>query len=247
MSRTLLASSALWTQCLRMPSGPSRGVLRQLATSSSQLPEDFRFYPTFFTLQEQCILLRAALKKLDSMESGKSRRRRREYLRSNPPKATAGSVQDLFLPDEYYDFQEGHFDGVIKRYREMHVTSWPEDVPEVLPLLDRLQELHPSEDTQTHILHLASDGEILPHVDNVEASGKWILGVSLGDERTLRLESASSGKCHEIPLPSGSVYIQKDAVRYEYRHSILGKPDAASHGRQRLSIMIRDRIASQQP
>ncbi len=60
--------------------------------------------------------------------------------------------------------RQGHFDGVIKRYREMHVTSWPEDVPEVLPLLDRLQEIHPSEDTQTHILHLASDGEILVRV-----------------------------------------------------------------------------------
>ncbi|KAI0724049.1 hypothetical protein C8T65DRAFT_628320 [Cerioporus squamosus] len=244
MSRALLASSALWAPCLRLQSRPPRAAFRQLATSGSQYPEDFKFYPSFFTFQEQCILLRAALKKLDSMESGKSRRRRREYLRSNPPKVTTDSVQDLFLPDEYYDFQEGHFDGVIKRYREMHVTSWPEDVPEVLPLLDRLKDIHPSQDTQTHVLHLASDGEILPHVDNVEASGKWILGVSLGDERTLRLDNASSGKRYEISLPSGSVYLQKDAVRYEYQHSILGKPDA---GRQRLSIMIRDRIASQQP
>ncbi|RPD66321.1 hypothetical protein L226DRAFT_609180 [Lentinus tigrinus ALCF2SS1-7] len=251
MSRTLLASNALWTHCLRLRSAPSRGAFRQLATSGSQYPDDYRFYPTFFIFQEQCILLKAALKKLDSMESGKARRRRREYLRSSPPTATPRSVQDLFLPDEYYDFQEarGHFDGVIKRYREMHVTSWPEDMPEVLPLLDRLKEIHLNQDTQTHILHLASDGEILPHVDNVEASGKWILGVSLGDERTLRLDNASSGKRYEIALPSGSVYIQKDAVRYEYQHSILGKSGgtgAADCRRQRLSIMIRDRIASQQ-
>lgn len=38
---------------------------------------------------------------------------------------------------------------------------------------------------------------------------KWILGVSLGDERTLRLDSTTSGKRYELPLPSGSVYIQK--------------------------------------
>lgn len=50
---------------------------------------------------------------------------------------------------------------MIKRYREMHVTSWPEDVPEVIPLLERLRAIHPEQDTQTHILHLASDGEIL--------------------------------------------------------------------------------------
>lgn len=88
--------------------------------------------------------------------------------------------------------RQGHFDGVIKRYREMHVTAWPDDMPEVIPLLERLGRIHPNQDTQTHILHLASDGVILvgrlcvigagitfpntpaspqPHVDNVEASG----------------------------------------------------------------------------
>ena len=56
---------------------------------------------------------------------------------------------------------QGHFDGVIKQYRETHVTSWPEDIPEVVPLLQRLGTIHPHQDTQTHIIHLASDGVIL--------------------------------------------------------------------------------------
>ncbi|KAI0831495.1 hypothetical protein BC628DRAFT_1415985 [Trametes gibbosa] len=205
--------------------------------SSARLPRDFAFYPDFFTAREQCTLLRAALRKLDSMEGTRFRRRRKEFLRTSPG-AQDARVQALFLPDELYDFQEGHFDGVIKYYREMHVTSWPEDMPELPPLLERLRELHPEQDTQTHILHLASGGAILPHVDNVEASGSWILGVSLGDERLLRLENSSSPKeSYELPLPSGSVYVQRDSIRYNYQHSILAKP----HGRQRLSIMIRDR------
>ncbi|KAI1794536.1 hypothetical protein LXA43DRAFT_109549 [Ganoderma leucocontextum] len=221
---------------------------RRLGTQVTQLHPGFTIYPNFFTEDEQCALLRASLKKLDSMESGKFRRRRREFLRNSPSQPSADPVQALFLPDEFYEFQEGHFDGVIKQYRETHVTSWPEDIPEVFPLLDRLRtiHLHQLEDTQTHIIHLASDGVILPHVDNVEASGTWILGVSLGDERMLRLESSRSpGERYGFPLPSGSVYIQRDAVRYNYKHSILHHDGAQHRPReQRLSIMIRDRITS---
>ncbi|KAI0748305.1 hypothetical protein C8Q80DRAFT_731064 [Daedaleopsis nitida] len=163
---------AVWQQ--RMWTRPSCVACRHLSTPlvSRALPEDFAFFPDFFTVDEQYALLKAALRKLDGMESGRFRRRRREYLGSPSAAARASSfkspVQSLFLPDEFYDFQEGHFDGVIKRYREMHVTSWPEDVPEVIPLLERLRGIHPKQDTQTHILHLASDGQIFPHVDNVE-------------------------------------------------------------------------------
>ncbi|OSD08678.1 hypothetical protein PYCCODRAFT_1380442 [Trametes coccinea BRFM310] len=216
---------------------------RRQSTRTAALPQDFEFHPDFFAADEQRTLLKAALRKLDSMESGRFRRMRKEFLRKSPPSSNSAEdpVQALFLPDESYDFQEGHFDGVINRYREMHVTSWPEDIPELPPLLERLRQIHPDQDTQTHILHLASDGEILPHVDNIEASGTWILGVSLGDERVLRLEDPSAPEeRYEISLPSGSVYLQRDTVRYNYQHSILKKIG----GRQRLSIMIRDRRAA---
>jgi alkylated DNA repair protein alkB family protein 7 len=42
--------------------------------------------------------------------------------------------------------------------------------------------------TTTHALHLSPTGKIDPHVDNVDASGSVIIGVSLGAERVLRLE-----------------------------------------------------------
>ena len=51
---------------------------------------------------------------------------------------------------------------------------------------------------------------IKPHVDNTEASGSWILGVSLGSLRGLRLENVEdSSDTFEMTLPSGSVYIQR--------------------------------------
>jgi alkylated DNA repair protein alkB family protein 7 len=54
------------------------------------------------------------------------------------------------------------------------------------------------------------DGEILPHVDNIASSGRWIMGVSLGSERVLRLEHVDQKHNPlELVLPSGSLYIQR--------------------------------------
>lgn len=92
----------------------------------------------------------------------------------------------------------------------MHLTSWPEEVEGLSSVLERLYALCPTQNVQTHLLHLAAHGYILPHIDNVHASGIWILGVSLGNERILHLESAgSSPSSLEVPLPSGSAYIQR--------------------------------------
>ncbi|KDQ60664.1 hypothetical protein JAAARDRAFT_55397 [Jaapia argillacea MUCL 33604] len=210
----------------------------------------FSFIPSYFNLAEQRILLQVSLQKLNSMEGRLLRKRRKVFEASRVPVVAPVSIEDIFLPDEYYQFEEGHFDGVIKNYREMHITSWPEaEVEGLSPILNRLKALYPSTDTQTHLLHLASDGEILPHVDNLSASGSWIMGVSLGAERILRLEQVASDSNHvdifEMPLPSGSVYIQKDFLRYHHQHAILksGLIDGRMiGGGQRLSILIRDRL-----
>jgi len=143
----------------------------------------------------------------------------------------------------------------------MHLMSWPtSEFSGLSPILHRLHSLLPSQDTQTHLLHLASNGEILPHVDNVDASGSWILGVSLGGDRVLRMQHCSDPeRMFEVLLRSGSVYIQKsvrsppsylfiyqyrhrDTVRFQYKHSILkhrSTGGAVVGDGQRLSIMIR--------
>lgn len=110
-----------------------------------------------------------------------------------------------------HERQQGHYDGVIRHYREMHLSSWPEDQDPGLSLvLARLRGLYPTSDIQTHLLHLSSTGEILGHVDNIEASGTWILGVSLGASRVLRMESVSYPEdSFEVLLQSGSVYLQR--------------------------------------
>ncbi|KAG0705345.1 hypothetical protein DFH29DRAFT_293496 [Suillus ampliporus] len=127
----------------------------------------------------------------------------------------------------------------------MHLSSWPEDEnPGLSFILARLRGLYPTSNIQTHLLHLSSVGEILRHVDNIEASGTWILGVSLGAARVLRMESTSNPEdFFEVLLTSGSVYLQRDSVRYDYNHSILKagsfRGSELKDG-QRVSIMVRE-------
>ncbi|KAF9453270.1 hypothetical protein P691DRAFT_793070 [Macrolepiota fuliginosa MF-IS2] len=212
----------------------------QPTTTSVCYPGGLEFWQAYFTPEEQKILLRASLHKLDMSESIKSRKRRRAYLKSSPENALEPTdLQGIFLPDECYEFQEGHYDGVIRHYREMHLAAWPEAEFESLSsVLKRLYALCPSQNVQTHLLHLGTRGYILPHIDNIHASGTWILGVSLGNERLLHLKPVRGGPPFELILPSGSVYLQRGGVRYTYEHSIEHKP-GEDHG-QRLSIMIRD-------
>jgi len=136
------------------------------------------------------------------------------FFRFVPPGEAIAA--DLWEPAPHRG-EQGHYDGVIRRFREMRVSTWDgEDDPILKSALGRLETLYPNADaTQTHLLHLASNGEILPHVDNIGASGSWILGVSLGSERILRMEPVEDDvdgipRCpFDISLPSGSVYIQK--------------------------------------
>lgn len=96
----------------------------------------------------------------------------------------------------------------------MHVSEWPREDQSVLqPILRRLNTLIPDVETQTHLLHLDKDGEILPHIDNVGASGSWILGVSLGFSRVLRMQNQRKPfDAFDLLLPSGSVYIQRSVA-----------------------------------
>jgi alkylated DNA repair protein alkB family protein 7 len=121
-------------------------------------------------------------------------------------------------PTPSHSTSQGHFDQVIVKFRETRITQeqWP-DKENVLPILSQITSLLPPVPLQTHILHLATEGHILPHVDNVQASGSFILGVSLGAPRILRLEKvdpnpsqhANDIRVCDLLLEPGSLYIQK--------------------------------------
>ncbi|KAI6150914.1 hypothetical protein BKA82DRAFT_4121461 [Pisolithus tinctorius] len=213
---------------------------RCLSTNcNGDFPPGFTLFPSFLDTHEQRILLTAALDQLDSLESKRVRRFQKQYRILHGP-----SEADAFLPERLYTFQKGHYDNVIRDYREMHLSSWGESQTlDLSRVLNRLHTLYPSENTQTHILHLASEGEILPHIDNIFSSGRWILAVSLGAARVLRMEENTlTPKKFDVLLTSGSVYLQRDDVRYHWKHS-LTRPHGSMNtvDGQRVSIVVRDR------
>jgi alkylated DNA repair protein alkB homolog 7 len=68
---------------------------------------DFTLWPSFLSLSEQGVLLTAALQKLDFTDSTQTRRKRRKLCGSTPALSVdTNSLQDLFFPEEYYDFEK---------------------------------------------------------------------------------------------------------------------------------------------
>lgn len=76
---------------------------RQIYLKADRYPTDMSFHQDFFSAEEQRLLLVASLQKLDNTENRKVRRRQREFLASRP---AATATEDLFLPNEYYTFEE---------------------------------------------------------------------------------------------------------------------------------------------
>lgn len=86
-------------------------------TTPPALPADgdFLSFPRFFDLAEQHALLSASLRKLDAAEPRASRKRRRDFLASRrqdrqqrlpQPNDIGGVLENTFLPDELYHFEE---------------------------------------------------------------------------------------------------------------------------------------------
>ncbi|GAA6054853.1 hypothetical protein JCM3770_004108 [Rhodotorula araucariae] len=233
--------------------------------------------PAFLTSAEQDLLLQHSLRLLDSpaRTTAAGRKKRREWVKAHPEWDGRG-----FPPDEATVWEEGHFDGVIKQYREMLVREgqWGNEASPgtaLATVLDKVYALLPPPPSSSssspgsasrasppshlimHLLHLSSTGAIHPHVDNLEAFGRTIAGVSLGGARVMRFKQVSEpgdeGTSRDGPrefdvlLEPGSAYVQSEPLRTHYTHEVLEKAvweGCEVGGTQRLSIMLRDRLPS---
>lgn len=95
----------------------SRSLARSLSTlvdirgPATELPHDFNFYPGILGIQEQRILLGAALEKLNATESRQIRRHRAAVQEKQEREALEQptDILKLFLPDACYQFEEVRF------------------------------------------------------------------------------------------------------------------------------------------
>ncbi|GAA5911995.1 hypothetical protein JCM8208_006452 [Rhodotorula glutinis] len=248
--------------------------------------------PFFLSTSQHDLLLSHSLRLLDSpaRTTAAARKKRREWVKAHPgwnagrdgTGALGGGAARAarFLPDEATLWEEGHFDGVIKLYREMLVREgqWGDEAREGTPLaaaLDKVYSLLPPPASSSgppspsstsprpsppdhlilHLLHLSSRGSIAPHVDNLDAFGRTIAGVSLGGERVMRFKQVSDPgedvapalregpREFEVLLEAGSAYVQSEPLRTHYTHEVLETATWDGRrvgGTQRLSLMLRD-------
>lgn len=144
-------------------------------------------------------------------------------------------VDRFFIRKRY---EGGHFDKVITQYREVQKQArfFSEDNRQVLK---RVRDTVFPPDAQllpVHILDLAAEGEIGPHVDHVEYSGRFIVGLSLLTDAVMTLRHQHSDVLARILLPRRSLYVMVDESRYDWEHAI----PLQEKGR-RVSLLFRDR------
>ncbi|XP_032675523.1 alpha-ketoglutarate-dependent dioxygenase alkB homolog 7, mitochondrial isoform X2 [Odontomachus brunneus] len=152
---------------------------------------------------------------------------------------------DPYMMKLRYEFS--HWDNAIHGYRETEWRKWSKDNSEILNRVRKTA--FPSDMVQlslVHILDLAAEGWIKPHVDSVRFCGEIIAGLSLLSDSVMRLNLVEHEKeCSEcFLLPRRSLYIMSGVARYKYNHEILKCEESYFGGRhipksRRISVICR--------
>ncbi|KAF9388981.1 Alpha-ketoglutarate-dependent dioxygenase alkB 7, mitochondrial [Podila verticillata] len=205
------------------------------AAEHAQITHDFIIVPNYLSPQEHDMMVEAATKKLK--------------------RALGKQVR----------YEDGHFDGVITRYRECSASDWGAPPSLSSQGAEQKERQTPSEVLQAiklhyfpqdwkwvapHILELeAGKGGIKPHVDHLEASGQVVAGICLGSTAVMELiHDKDPSKSFRVLLPKGCFYFQRDSVRYQYKHGIpIELEDHQFKGtvypkEKRISVMLRNAL-----
>ncbi|GFR57786.1 alpha-ketoglutarate-dependent dioxygenase alkB homolog 7, mitochondrial-like Protein [Elysia marginata] len=120
-----------------------------------------------------------------------------------------------------YEFD--HWDNAIHGYRETEKREWNEENTQILERVKSLaftSEVAPL--AYVHVLDIAKEGYIKPHVDAVRFCGDTITGMCLLSSCVMRLALESdSTKYGDVFLPRRSLYIMRGKARYKFTHEVL--------------------------
>lgn len=128
---------------------------------------------------------------------------------------------DKYMRRLRYEFD--HWDNAIHGYRETEKKEWNE---KNMQILERVRGLAFTSDVSplayVHVLDIAKDGYIKPHVDAVRFCGDTITGMCLLSPCVMRLAlESNSRKYGDVYLPRRSLYIMRGQARYKFTHEVL--------------------------
>ena len=115
----------------------------------------------------------------------------------------------------------------IAAYRETEKSNWnPDNLLTVNKIRTKVfpEDLIKQQLPHIHVLDLAADGEIKPHVDSVKFCGDVIGGLSLLSSSVMRLKHEKRPELLvDVLLERRSLYVMQDVARYDFSHAVLGR------------------------
>ncbi|KAK1944541.1 Alpha-ketoglutarate-dependent dioxygenase alkB 7 [Phytophthora citrophthora] len=144
-------------------------------------------------------------------------------------------------------YEEDHWDNVIIKFKEMERSRWSTETQRILQKV-REAAILPKELTYfpaVHVIELAEDGYIKPHVDSIKFSGRVVAGINLLSPSIMRFKEEHGDSIIDAYLQRRSMYMMTGRVRYHYTHEILPgaqvfKGEVPVNRTHRISIMLRD-------
>ncbi|ETI38507.1 hypothetical protein F443_15787 [Phytophthora nicotianae P1569] len=144
-------------------------------------------------------------------------------------------------------FEENHWDDVIIKYKEMERSRWSTETQRILQKVREVAIL-PRDLTYfpaVHVIELAEDGYIKPHVDSIKFSGRVVAGINLLSPSIMRFKEEHGDSVIDAYLQRRSMYMMTGRVRYHYTHEILPgaqvfRGEVPVNRTHRISIMLRD-------
>ncbi|GMF63813.1 unnamed protein product [Phytophthora fragariaefolia] len=144
-------------------------------------------------------------------------------------------------------YEEGHWDNVIVKFKEMERSRWSAETQRVLDKVREASILPKDLDyfPAVHVIELAEDGYIKPHVDSIKFSGRVVAGINLLSPSIMRFKEEHGDSIIDAYLQRRSMYMMTGRVRYHYTHEILPgaqvfRGELPVNRTHRISIMLRD-------
>nr|XP_054756277.1 alpha-ketoglutarate-dependent dioxygenase alkB homolog 7, mitochondrial-like [Lytechinus pictus] len=154
---------------------------------------------------------------------------------------------EKFLKKVRYEYD--HWDNAIHGFRETEKSRWSEvNSPIIQRIRDQAFPAGSPQLTLVHVLDLAQNGYIKPHVDSVKFCGSTIAGLCLLSPVVMKLvHEENNNQWVNALLNPRSLYIMRDRMRYDYTHEVLKEEESVFRGnhvprQRRISIMCRTEV-----
>ncbi|KAH8342981.1 hypothetical protein KR059_002787, partial [Drosophila kikkawai] len=159
-----------------------------------------------------------------------------------------GLIQEIEPHLKRLPYESSHWDDAIHGYRESERRDWSLANRSVLARISG-SAFKGKVMPHVHILDLAEEGVIKPHVDSVRFCGDTIAGLSLLSDCVMRLVKVSAKESErrvaDLLLPRRSLYVMSQVARYQFTHEVLAGDESWFENdrvvkRRRLSVICRN-------